>query len=79
MNTGLPQRSAVKESASKPGDMGLIPGSGRSTGGGNGNPSILAGKSHGQSSVECYSPQGGKQLDTTEQLNMQKHTYTVPM
>ena len=54
--------------------MGSIPGSGRSTGGGNDNPSILAGKSHGQSSVEGYSPQGGKQLDTAEQLNMQKHS-----
>ena len=63
---GFPNGSAVKESASKVGDMGSIPGSGRSTGGGNGNPSILAGKSHGQSSVEGYSPQGGKQLDTNE-------------
>ena len=54
---GFRNGSAVKESASKAGDMGSIPGSGRSTGGGNGNPSILAGKSHGQGSVEGYSPQ----------------------
>ena len=38
------------------GDTGLIPGSGRSTGVGNGNPEFLPGKFHGQRS-----------LDTTEQ------------
>ena len=30
--------------------------------------SILPGKFHGQSSLESYSPQGRKELDTTEQL-----------
>jgi len=34
----FPSGSAVKESACNAGDMGLIPGSGRSPGGGNGNP-----------------------------------------
>ena len=34
----FPSGSAVKESACNAGDMGLIPGSGRSSGGGPGNP-----------------------------------------
>ena len=40
------------------GDVGLIPGSGRSTGGGNGNPLqyFLPGKSHGQRSLAGCSP-----------------------
>ena len=54
------------------GDLGSIPGLGRSPGGGNGNPfqySCL------KNSIEdrgpwCYSPQGCKELDTNEQLNM---------
>ena len=32
-------------------------------------PVFLPGKSHGQKSVAGYSPWGGKELDTTEQLN----------
>ena len=35
---GFPEGSAGKESACNTGDAGLIPGSGRSPGGGNGNP-----------------------------------------
>ena len=35
---GLPQWLGSKESACNAGDQGLIPGSGRSLGGGNGNP-----------------------------------------
>ena len=38
MPQGLPGGSAGKESACEAGDLGLIPGSGRSPGGGNGNP-----------------------------------------
>ena len=40
----------VKNSPANEGDMGLIPGSGRSPGGGNGNPLqlFLPGKFHGQ-------------------------------
>ena len=41
-------------------DVGLIPGSGRSPGGGHGNPF------HGQRSLVGYSPWGHKELDTTE-------------
>ena len=37
-NTGSPGGSVVKNSSAKAGDAGLIPGLGRSPGGGNGNP-----------------------------------------
>ena len=50
------------------GDEGLNCGSGRSPGGGNGNPLqyFLPGESHGQRSLEGYSPWGYKESDTTE-------------
>ena len=49
--------------------MGSIPGSGRSPGEGNGNPTpiFLSGKSHGQRNLIGYSPQGCKELDMTEE------------
>ena len=50
------------------GDLGLIPGSGRSSGGGNGNPlqcSCLE-NPHGQRTLVGYSLLGHKELDTTE-------------
>ena len=39
---GLPWWLSSKESACNAGDLGLIPGLGRSPGGGHGNPSSLA-------------------------------------
>ena len=39
------------------------------------HPSILAWKSHGQSSLAGYSPWGHKELDTTEQLTLLLFTY----
>ena len=62
----------VKNPPANGGDTGLIPGSGRSTGVGNGNPlhySCLE-KSHGQRSLAGYSPWSHKESDTTE------HTHT---
>ena len=56
-----------KESAYNAGDMGLIPGSGRSPGEGNGNPfqySCLE-NPHGQGSLTDYSP-WVSELDMTE-------------
>ena len=45
----------------------MIPGSGRSPGGGLATySSILAGKSHGQRSLAGYSPWGRKESNTTE-------------
>ena len=49
-------------------DMGLIPGSGRSFGGGHGNPlqySCLE-NPHGQRSLAGYSPWSRKELDMTD-------------
>ena len=58
----------VKNPPANAGDMGLIPGLGRSLGGGHGNPlqySCLK-NPHGQKSLEGYSPWGLKESDTTE-------------
>ena len=54
----FPGGSDDKASAYNAGDPGLIPGSGRSSGEGNGKPTpiLLAGKPHGQRSVVDYSP-----------------------
>ena len=60
---GFSGGSVVKNLHANTGDMGLVTGSGRSSGEGNGNPSsILTGKSHGQKSQVGYSPWGHKEL-----------------
>ena len=58
-----------KESACNIGDMGSIPGSGRSSGGGRGTPVFLPGESYGQRSWASYSPEGCKESDMTERLS----------
>ena len=74
LKKGLPRGLSGKESAynaGAAGDVGLIPGSGRSLGEKHGNPlqySCLE-NSHGQRSLEGYSPCGHKESDITEQLN----------
>ena len=61
----------MQETACNAGDLGLIPGLGRSPGEGIGSPPVfLPGKSHGQRSLEGYSPWVCKRVDTT------KHTLT---
>ena len=62
------------------GDAGVIPGSGRSPGEGNGNPLqvFLPGKSHGQRSLPGYSPWDCKRIrhDLTtkrQQQDVDKH------
>ena len=65
---GFPGWPDVKESACNVGDLGLIPGLGRSPGGGHGNPlhySCLE-NPHGQRSLVGYSPWGYKESDMTE-------------
>ena len=55
-------------SARNAGDLGLIPGSGRAPGEGNGNPLqavLLPGESHGGRSLVGYSPWGRKESDMT--------------
>ena len=57
-STGFPGGSDSKESACNVGDLGLIPGLGRSPGEENGNPLqySLPGESHTQRSLVDYSP-----------------------
>ena len=65
--------SVGKEPACNVGDLGSIPGLGRSPGEGHGNPlqySCLE-KSHGQKSLVGYSPWGHKELDMTAHTCMQ--------
>ena len=60
------------------GDLGLIPGLGRSPGGGHGNPlqhSYLE-NPHGQRSLVGYSSWGRKELDTTEWLSTAQRCQT---
>ena len=55
--------------------LGLIPGLGRSPGGGRGNPfqcSCLE-NPHGQGSLAGYSPWGRKESDMTERLSTVQH------
>ena len=81
IHNGFPGGSVVKNppaNAGDAGDVGLILGSGRSPGGGNGNPlqySCLE-NPHGQRSLEGYSPLGHKELDTTRDL---AHTLMRPL
>ena len=64
----FPGGSDGKESTSSVGELGSIPGLGRSPGGGQGNPlqySCLD-NPHGQRSLAGYSPWSRKESDTTE-------------
>ena len=68
---GLPWWLSGKESACNAGDLGLIPGLGRSLGRGHDSPlqfSCLE-NLHGQRSLVGYSPWGRKESDTTEWLS----------
>ena len=57
----------VKNPPASAGAVGLIPGSGRSPGEGNGtSPVFLPGKAHGQRSLAGYSPQDHTESDMTE-------------
>ena len=70
--SGFPGGSDYKEPACNAGDPGLIPGSGRCPGEGNGNPfqySCLE-NPHGQRTVAGYSPWCCKGSDITEQLTL---------
>ena len=69
---GFPGGSVGKESACNVGDVGSIPGLGRSSGGGHGNPLQYPclENPHGQRSMGIYSPWGHKESDMTEQLSL---------
>ena len=59
----FPGGSDGKDSACNAGDLGSIPGLGRSPGKGNGNPTpvFLPGEPHGQRSLVGYGPQDRSQ------------------
>ena len=68
ISLGFPGGSDGKESTCNVGNLGLIPGLGRSPEGGHSNPaqhSCLE-NPDGQGSLVGYSPWGGKESDTTE-------------
>ena len=67
LSMGFPYGSAGKESACNEGDLGLIPGLGSSPGGGKGYPLQYSGL---ENSMDCYSPWGRNELDTTERVLM---------
>ena len=62
----FPGGSAGKESACNEGDLGLIPGLGKSIGEGKGYPFQYSGL---ENSMD-YSPRGLKESDTTERLSL---------
>ena len=62
---GFPNGSVVKDPPATAGDLGLIPGFGRSPGEGNRNPVFLPGKFHDQRGLVGYSPWGQKESDMT--------------
>ena len=64
---GFPGGSAGEESACSVGDLGSIPGLGRSPGEGKGCPLQYSGL---ENSMDCYSPWGHKESDMTEQLHI---------
>ena len=68
---GFPGGSGGKVSACNVGDLGLIPGSGRSPGEGNGNPnsSNLAWKIPWMEEPDRLQSMGLQRVDTTERLN----------
>ena len=68
---GFPGGSDGKESTCNAGDLGSIPGLGRSPGGEHGNPLqyFCLENPLGQRNLVGNSPQGSKELDTTEWLS----------
>ena len=72
---GFSGGSDGKESACSAGEPGLIPGSGRSPGEGNGNPLQYScpENPHGQRTLAGYSPWGHRESDMTKQLSTAQH------
>ena len=70
---GLPSGSDGEESACNAGELGLVPGSGRSPWRKKWQPIpvLLLEKSYRQKSLAGYGPKGRKGLDMTEQLSTQ--------
>ena len=62
---GFLGNSVVKNPPAKAGDVGSIPGSGRSLENMATHSCVFPGESHGQRSLAGYSPEGCKESDTT--------------
>ena len=77
---GSPRGLDAKESACNAGDLGSIPGSGRSPGKRKWQPTpvFLLGKSHGQKSLVGYSPWGHKESEMTKKLPCSLFTCVGP-
>ena len=73
MCTGFPCGLAGKVSACNEGDLGSIPGLGRSPGERKGYPLQYSGL---ENSMDC-SPRGHKELDRTEQLSLPLFTFCI--
>ena len=75
MVKNLPDNAGAKEGT------GLIPGSARSHGGGDGNPLLYScpGKSHGHRSPVGYGPWDRPELDTTKAIEHSTHTSSTNM
>ena len=74
---GFPGGSMVKNPLAKAGNVGSIPGSGRSPGEGNGNPfHILAWEISWTEEPGRIQSMVRKESDTTEQLNSKHMTYS---
>ena len=73
----MPVGTRGKESSCNAGDLGLIPGSGRSPGAGNGNllQHYCLKKFHGQRSLAGCSPWCCKESDTTTQPSTHRHIF----
>ena len=72
---GFPYGTVVKNLPGDSRDMGSAPGSRRSTGVGNGTHSNILAWNIPWRNLPIYDPQGGKELDTTEQLST--HTLRI--
>ena len=66
LKLGFPVGSDGKESTCNAGDLGLIPGLGRSPGGGQPTPEFLPGEPYGQRSLAGYSAEQCTEMDHTE-------------
>ena len=76
---GFPGGSAGKESACSAGDVGSIPGSGRSPGEGNGNPLQYSCPENplGQRNLVGYRPWGHRESDMTERLPLSHMSHSI--
>ena len=72
----FPRSSEVENVPASAGDRGLIPGSGRSSGEGNGNPLwySLLGESHRQRSLADYGPRSRKRVGLDLATKQQQHS-----